>query len=92
MGHKVSSSHPALTLGVGVPATAYRKNGFKPPSAYKYRSADMNSLADDSCQSVVMGTDQLRQLGLPPSDILTPALRLNTANGTDINIIGALFI
>ena len=83
---------PHIKLTVRVDTRSYRDNDIRPPSAYKHRTADMTSLADTGCQALVMGPQQLTQLGLTKCDLMECEQRLTGANGGSIVILGAVFI
>ena len=55
--------HPTCNLSVSISSSGYRASGFKPPSAYKRRDAQLTALADTGCQAVCMGRTQLQSLG-----------------------------
>ena len=59
-----AESQPVIRLAVQVSTKSYSANNIKPPSAYKHRQADLEMLADTGSQAVIMGTNQLGQLGL----------------------------
>ena len=52
----------------------------------------MSVLADTGCQACCMGTDELRKLGLSEKDLLPVDMKLNGANGSQIKILGAVFV
>ena len=52
----------------------------------------MSSLADTGCQALVMGPQQLTQLGLAKGDLMQCEQRLSGANGGNISILGAVFV
>ena len=52
----------------------------------------MSVLADTGCQACVMGPDELRKLGLSEKDLLPVDMKLHGANGSNIQILGAIFI
>ena len=83
---------PYIKLNVRVDTKAYQQNKYKPPSAYRHRSAEMSVLADSGCQACVMGTEELRKLGLTEKDLLPVGMKLHGANGSNIQILGAVFV
>ena len=52
----------------------------------------MPVLADTGCQACVMGPEELRKLGLSEKDLLPVDMKLHGANGSNIQILGAIFI
>ena len=52
----------------------------------------MLALADTGCQAVCIGPLQLSKLGLSKDDLMEVEMRLSGANGSGLNILGALFI
>ena len=85
-------SQPHITLKVHVDTRAYRENSIRPPSAFKHRTAELRSLADTGCQAVCIGPAQLSSLGLSRQDLMATEQRLAGANGSSIEILGALFV
>ena len=83
---------PYIRLQVRVDTKAFLDNNFKPPSAYRHRTTDLSVLADTGCQACCMGTEELRKLGLSEKDLLPVDMKLNGANGSKIQILGAIFI
>ena len=83
---------PNTRVSVKVDAQSYRDQDIRPPSAFKHRNADLVALADTGCQAVCMGPQQLSQLGLSKCDLMGVQMRLSAANGSGLNILGALFI
>ena len=69
-------SQPVTRLAVQVSTKSYTANNIKPPSAYRHRQADLEMLADTGSQAVIMGTNQLGQLGLTVRDLMQCALSL----------------
>ena len=84
--------HPTCMLTVETSPDSYRSNGFTPPSAYKRRSTNLESMADTGCQACCMGRRQMQALGLSESDLITPTLNLKAANSTGITILGCVFV
>ena len=83
---------PYIKLQVRVDTKAFLDNNFKPPSAYRHRMSEMSVLADTGCQACCMGPDELRKLGLSKKDLLPVDMKLNGANGSKIQILGAIFV
>ena len=71
-----AESQPVIRLAVQVSTKSYTENNIKPPSAYKHRQADLEMLADTGSQAVIMGTNQLGQLGLTVRDLMQCAMSL----------------
>ena len=72
-----AESQPVIRLAVQVSTKSYSENNIKPPSAYKHRQADLEMLADTGSQAVIMGTNQLGQLGLTVRDLMQCAMSLS---------------
>ena len=83
---------PNVKLSVRVDAQSYRDQSIRPPSAFKHRVADILALADTGCQAVCIGPTDLSKLGLSKCDLMEVEMRLSAANGSGLNIIGALFV
>ena len=83
---------PNLRVSVRVDTQSYRDQSIHPPSAFKHRVADLLALADTGCQAVCIGPLQLSKLGLSKCDLMEVKMRLSGANGSGINILGALFV
>ena len=71
-----AESQPVIRLAVQVSTKSYSANNIKPPSAYRHRQADLDMLADTGSQAVIMGTNQLGQLGLTVRDLMQCAMTL----------------
>ena len=71
-----AKSQPVIKLSVQVSTKSYSENNIKPPSAYRHRQADLEMLADTGSQAVIMGTNQLGQLGLTVRDLMQCAMSL----------------
>ena len=72
-----AKSQPVIKLSVQVSTKSYSENNIKPPSAYRHRQADLEMLADTGSQAVIMGTNQLGQLGLTVRDLMQCARSLS---------------
>ena len=87
-----AESQPVIRLAVQVSTKSYSANNIKPPSAYKHRQADLEMLADTGSQAVIMGTNQLGQLGLTVRDLMDCEMSLSGVTNSSVQIIGALFV
>ena len=87
-----AESQPVIRLAVQVSTKSYSANNIKPPSAYRHRQADMEMLADTGSQAVIMGTNQLGQLGLTVRDLMDCEMSLSGVTNSSVQIIGALFV
>ena len=87
-----AESQPVIRLAVQVSTKSYTANNIKPPSAYRHRQADLSMLADTGSQAVIMGTNQLGQLGLTVWDLLECEMSLSGVTNSSVQIIGALFV
>ena len=85
-------SPPNLRVSVRVDTQSYRDQSIRPPSAFKHRVADMLALADTGCQATCIGPLQLSKLGLSRCDLMEVEMRLSGANGSGLNILGAIFV
>ena len=83
---------PNLHVSVRVDTKSYYDNNIRPPSAFKHREADILALADTGAQVVTMGPNQLSRLGLTKNDLIPVEMNLKGANGSGLNIHGALFV
>ena len=83
---------PYIKLQVRIDTKAYQHHNFRPPSAYRHRSTELPVLADTGCQASCMGTEELRKLGLSEKDLLPVDMNLQGANGSKLQILGAIFI
>ena len=83
---------PFIKLQVRVDTKAYKYHNFKPPSPYRHRSAEMPVLADSGCQASCMGPRELNKLGLTEKDLLEVEMKLNGANGSQLRILGGVFL
>ena len=83
---------PDTRVSVRVDTQSYRDQNIRPPSAFKHRVADFVALADTGCQAVCIGPEHLSKLGLSKCDLMEVEMRLSAANGSGLNIIGALFV
>ena len=83
---------PFIKLQVRVDTKAYKYHNFKPPSSYRHRSAEMPVLADSGCQASCMGPRELNKLGLTEKDLLEVEMKLNGANGSQLRILGGVFL
>ena len=52
----------------------------------------MSVLADTGCQACCIGPDELRKLGLSKKGLLPVDMKLNGANGSKIQILGAISV
>ena len=87
-----AESQPVVRLAVQVSTKSYTENNIKPPSAYRHRRADLDMLADTGSQAVIMGTNQLGQLGLTVRDLMECEMSLSGVTNSSVQIIGALFV
>ena len=83
---------PFIKLQVRVDTKAYRFHNYKPPSPYRHRSTEMPVLADSGCQASCMGPRELNKLGLTEKDLLEVEMKLNGANGSQLRILGGVFL
>ena len=83
---------PDTRVSVRVDTQSYRDQNIRPPSAFKHRVADFVALADTGCQAVCIGPTHLSKLGLSKCDLMEVVMSLSAANGSGLNIVGALFI
>ena len=87
-----AESQPVIKLSVQVSTKSYSENNIKPPSAYRHRQADLEMLADTGSQAVIIGTNQLGQLGLTVRDLMDCEMSLSGVTNSSVKIIGALFV
>ena len=84
---KSPPAHPTCSLSVEVfPAATKPTALIVPPSAYKRRNADLESMADTKCQACCMGRRKMQALGQSELDLIAPVLNLKAANSTGITI------
>ena len=83
---------PFINLQVRVDTKAYRYHNWKPPSPYRHRSTEIPVLADSGCQACCMGPRELNKLGLNEKDLLEVEMKLNGANGSQLRIMGGVFL
>ena len=83
---------PFIKLQVRVDTKAYKYHSFKPPSPYRHRSTEIPVLADLGCQACCMGPRELSKLGLMENDLLQVEMKLNGANGSQLRILGGVFL
>jgi len=83
---------PNLQVSVRVDTKSYYDNNIRPPSAFRHREAEIFGLADTGAQVVTMGPNQLSRLGLTKDDLIQVEMNLRGANGSKLNIHGAIFI
>ena len=87
-----AESQPVIRLAVQVSTKSYTENNIKPPSAYRHRQADLEMLADTGSQAVIMGANQLGQLGLTVRDLMECEMSLSGVTNSSVQIVGALFV